>query len=234
MVEVDHELERRVIDRLHQAEPFGGSVDDVGFCAPQWLDRDGNATGGGQRRYPAAEFNQLTVRFLLAESVRDSPGAAAAEDDQADAHPRKPFERRRDVCRLLLGIDRWSGHFERRGQEQVRDWRGQPDGLDVENGPLEVGIGKGRKFGRGELDVVEPGGPRGSKILQRRAVADLNPGLTGGRGGDGHHRARTERGDPKTRNPGHDSGAGSSVGARAWTTARVMRYVVPAMAKTGR
>ena len=65
VIEVHHQLKVGIVDRFHEAQSFGGRVDDVGLLVTQRFDRDRDAACPGFRSDPAAEVDQLLERLVL-------------------------------------------------------------------------------------------------------------------------------------------------------------------------
>ena len=177
MVEIDHQLEVRIADRLDEGKSLGGGVDDVALLAPERLDEHRDAARPRLRSDPLAEIDELRERLVLAEPVGHAARAAAAEDERLDTHPGKPIERFLHVGHLLIAIDRGAGHLERAGKKEIRGRRRQSDPLDVVDGLVEVGIGERGELRRAELDVVEPRGFRCREIFQAGALPDLDTAI---------------------------------------------------------
>ena len=150
VIEVDHQLEVRIRDRVHQLEPFARGVDDVGLLLPERLDRDGDAVRARLDRGAPAEVDELLEGLVFRESVGHAPGAAAAEDDDLDAELRQSRERLPHVRHLRLGVDLRSGDLQRRRQEQVGGRRGDAERLDLRGRGVEIGVAERGDFGRAD------------------------------------------------------------------------------------
>ena len=104
MIEVDQQLEVRVVDRLHQVQSLTRGVDDVGFLAAERFDHDGDAVLSGFRTNQLPEGDKLLEGFLLWEALRHPTRAAAPETDDLHAEPIEAGEGFLDVGQLLFLI----------------------------------------------------------------------------------------------------------------------------------
>jgi len=121
MIEIDHQLEVRVVDRVDQLQSLAGGIDDVRLLPPQWLDRQRDAVRLRLRRDPLPEVHQLLERFALVESLGHAARAAATEHDNRRTDFLEAGERRAHVgeLRRLIDISRQSGQLKDEEQQLI-------------------------------------------------------------------------------------------------------------------
>ena len=187
VIEVDDQLEVRIVHRLHPGERLGHGVDDVRLLHTLRLDPEDDAFLAGERRDGLREGDELFERLLFRKAVGHAPGGAAAEDDQFHAQPVRASEGLADVGQGDAFVDVGAHDAHLVGEEHVRG-----GGLDRGRvAPLhevrEFLLAELREVPHSQLDIVEARGPGALDVL--RAVSDRD-----WRGGINRLRTGLERG----------------------------------------
>ena len=172
MIEVDHQLEVRIVDRVHQLESFRCGVDDVGLLPPERLDGDRDLVAARLCRGAPPEVDELLERVLLRKPVGHTTRAAAAEHDDLDAQRLQPREDLPHVGGLQFLVDVGTGDLQGRRQKQVRRRRWNPERLQARGRGVEVGVRQPGDLRRRQLEVIEARGFGRLDVVQSRAVAD--------------------------------------------------------------
>ena len=112
MIEIDHQLDVRIVHRIHPCESLGGVVDDVALLLAQRFDRDGDVSRPRFRCDPFSKVDQLLKSLLPGESLGNLARPTAAKNNQAHAQARHSIERQADVFHLAVFIYVGPGDFD--------------------------------------------------------------------------------------------------------------------------